>query len=255
MVRIFSFVLIAGAMFLSCASRSGDIRDADATAEIEWDSGSGSNPKDDPAAVLERYTVEFRIPNPLVGEGMTSNRRIDPSHESQIYCRATLLDSIATEADIALACTKDSLDTAQSAEFRRKYREERVQPGRFRIRISMESGFSPKSLEARHWVMYIMNDRGIMIEPVQVKASSASSESDSVYSSYNRMSLPRTRINGEITLYFDRITFFKEDLLGKENTQIALEMAHEKNTVAHVVWKNTKAIKTKDGRRGVRPQR
>ncbi|MHB9028969.1 MAG: hypothetical protein ACYC9O_09380 [Candidatus Latescibacterota bacterium] len=255
MVRVFCILFIIGVTVLSCASRNGVDRGSNTTTEIGWDSGSGPNPADDPAAVLKRHTVEFRIPNPLVGEGMTSNRRIDPSHESQIFCRATLLDSIATEADIAMECAKDSLDTAQSAEFRRTYLAERVQPGRFRIRISMESGFSPKSLEARHWVMYIMNARGVMIEPVQVKTASAVSEKDSIFSSYHRISLPRTRINGEITLYFDRVTFFKEDLLSKENPLIALEMAHEKKTVAHVEWKNAGSIKTKDGKSSVRSQR
>jgi hypothetical protein len=255
MVRIFLSALLAGMFALSCASRSGDGRGTDATAEIGWGNGPDVDLTVDPAAILNRYTVTFRIPNPLVGEGMVSNRRIDPSHESQIYCRATLLDSISTEADIALACAKDSLDTAQSAEFRRKYLEEQVQPGRFRIRISMESGFSPKSLEARHWVMYLMNARGIMIEPVQVITAGTVSEKDSIYSSFHRISLPRTRINGEITLYFDRVTFFREDLLGKENSLIALELAHEKKTVAHVVWKNSGARKTKDGKSSVSPQR
>ncbi len=255
MVRFFYLPLVLGATVFACASRSGDIRDADAVAEIRWGAAAESDSAEDAAAVIKLHTVAFRIPNPLVGQGLASSRRVDPNHESQIYCRATLLDSIATEADITLACEKDSLDADRRIEFRRKYLEERTQPGRFRIRIAMESGFSPKSIDPAHWAMYIMNARGIMIEPAQIKTTPAISKKDSIYSSFHRMSLPRNLINGEIILYFDQVTFFKENLLGEENPFIALEMAHEKETVARVVWRNAGAIEKKDGGKDVRTQR
>jgi hypothetical protein len=236
MIRIFSILLLLAAG-LACASRSGYVPGADAAGEF---GGPPSFPADsswDPKAVLSRYTVNFKIPNPLVDGGI-STRVSDPSHEDRIYCRATLLDSVSTEADIALACRKDSLDAAAAVDFRRKYIEERTQPGRFRIRIEMESGFSPKSLDPVNWVMYLVNSRGVMIEPAQVLSSLSGAVQDSVYSSFNRAVLPRTRIRGEIVLFFDRVTFFKEDLLGEESPFIALEMAHNKETVARVAWKN-----------------
>lgn len=242
MSRIIPIVLILAVAGLACASRSGSFSDSDAVTEISWTQSSGADPAGNADAVLDRYSVDFKVPNPLIDAGI-STRRSDPSHENLIYCRATLLDSISTEADIAFACRKDSLDVQAGAEFRRKYLEERTSPGRFRIRISMESGFSPKSLDPAHWVMYIVNSRGVMIEPVQIQSSLANTVQDSIYSNFHRLSLPRTRIHGEIILSFDRVTFFKQDLLGSDNQFIALEMAREQKTVARVVWKNASAAK------------
>ncbi len=222
---------------LSCGSH-GSFPDSDARSTIGNAAPSGSGSPVSPKSILDRYTLEFKIPNPLAEPGSVVNRRADPSHEGQIYCRATLLDSISTEADIAFTSSKDSLSGESYDRFRKKYLEEKVRPGQFRIRIAMESGFSPKSLDPKHWVMYLMNSRGVMIEPAQVQFTPGSSLRDSLYSSYQRVSLPRTRIYGYTTLYFDRVTFFKEDLLGKDSPYILLEIVQNQKTVARALWKN-----------------
>ncbi len=254
MSRIVAVLILLGITGLACASRSGGLHDVDAVTEIGWDSSPDLDPATNAEAVLERYSVDFKIPNPLLDAGV-STRRIDPSHESQIHCRATLLDSISTEADIEAVCRRDSLDTAGKEEYRRNYLKEHVHPGRFRIRIDMESGFSEKSIDPEHWVIYLVDAKGVMIEPVQVSSSMAGAVQDSVYSSFHRLSLPRTRIHGQITLSFDRVTFFKEDLLGKANPVIFLEIVHEKETVARVAWKNRRAEKKEQGAENVRTER
>lgn len=233
-------LLFVCAALYSCASGSNGVRGADAVALFGGTGGSSASPEFDPDAVLGRSTVEFKIPNPLVDTGMALTRRIDPGHENLIYCRAVLLDSLATEADIASVCRKDSLDANAREAYRRKYMEEQVKPGQFRIRISMESGFSPKSLDPSHWIIYIMNAKGIALEPVHIVSTPVISKSDSVFSAYHRTSLPRTLMRSDITLYFNRVTFFKEDLLGSANPFIALELVNNQKTVARVAWKRTK---------------
>lgn len=219
---------------VSCTSARNGIKDVSVVADLTPEEDASAA---DPKKILERHTVEFKIPNPLADQGMSGIRRVDPSHESEIFCKATLLDSLATEADIAETCARDSLDEKAGAEFRKNYLSEHVRPGQFRVRISMESGFSPKSLDPVHWVIYLENARGIAVEPTQIVSSIAKSRSDSIYSSYHRMSLPRTLIRGDITLYFNRMTFFREDLLGPANSHIVLEMVQDKRTVARIAWK------------------
>ncbi len=225
---------------VSCSSTRNGVRNVNAVAELTPDGKTSAADVADPLKILERHTVEFKIPNPLADQGMTGIRRVDPSHESQIFCKATLLDSLSTEADIAAICARDSLGETARAEFRKNYLAEHVRNGQFRVRISMESGFSPKSLDPTHWVIYLENAKGIALEPTHIISSIAKSQSDSIYSSYHRMSLPRTLIRGDITLYFNRMTFFREDLLGPANAYIVLEMVQEKRTVARVAWKRTR---------------
>lgn len=236
MIR-YLFLLLACGVLFSCASGSNSIRGADAVALIGEPGKTRADARSNPESVLNSSTVEFKIPNPLLDQGMALIRRSDPSHESLIYCRAVLLDSLATEADIAVTCRRDSLDAGACETFRRKYLGEQVKPGQFRIRISMESGFSQKSLEPGHWIMYLMNAKGVAIEPVSIVSNPVVSVNDSVFSAYRRASLPRNLMRSDITLYFNRVTFFKEDLLGAANPYVALEMVNDHKTVARVVWK------------------
>lgn len=240
MKRCIGLLLLFCATAYSCASRPHGIRDADAVAFFGGPGDSSAKRQVEPDTLLSSFTVKFKIPNPLIEQGAAGIRRIDPSHENWIYCRAVLLDSLATEVDIASVCRKDSLDANASEVYRRKYMEEQVKPGQFRIRISMESGFSPKSLDPNHWVMYLINAKGVAVEPVNITSTPVVSTNDSIFSASNRISLPRTLMRSDITLYFNRVTFFKEDLLGSANPFIALELVNEQKTVARVVWKRSK---------------
>lgn len=239
MKRYLLSLALAVAAALSCSSRSHLIRGADAVAVFGGSGVTQTNIRSNPDSVLAKYTVSFKIPNPLIDQGIAISRRFDPNHEGVIYCRAVLLDSLATEADIASACRKDSLDTAASEAFRKKYLAERVTPGQFRIRISMESGFSSKSLDQSHWVIYLLNAKGIAIEPQRIDSTPVTSRDDSVYSSFSRMSMARSLMRSDITLYFNRVTFFKEDLLGSGNPYIALDLVSDQKTVARVGWKRS----------------
>ena len=228
MKYIFILITLSCLAVFSCGFHSGDFPGSDARATFGSVAPPDSTGAVSPRSILDRYTLEFKIPNPLAETGSMINVRSDPSHEGQIYCRATLLDSISTEADIAVASARDSLAGEGYDRFRKKYLEENVHPGQFRIRIAMESGFSPKSLDPRHWVMYLRNSRGVMIEPAQIQFISGSTIRDSLYSAYHRTSLPRTRIYGSTTLHFNRVTFFKEDLLGKDTPYFLLEIVQNK---------------------------
>lgn len=232
-------LVFCGMAWLSCASRSGIFKHADKVADISKISKPEFKTESDAENILNQYTIPFRIANPLIEPGsITSNiRRMDPSHEEQIYCKAILLDSLSTEADIRYQARKDSLGEKASAEYRQKYLQEKVQNGQFRIRIEMESGFSPLSIDPKFWSIYILDDRGVMIEPLQIVTNRVVSEQDSVYSSSHRIKLARNRIQGELILFFNRITFFKEDLFGPNNRAIALEMTRDQKTLARVVWK------------------
>jgi hypothetical protein len=235
-----SFCLIVGVFLsiagLSCASRYGSLSHVDKIADI---SKITNQVNDEPEKILKEYTIEFRIANPLVEPGTISNsiRRVDPSHEEQIYCKATLLDSLSTEADMRYQALKDSLDQKSYAEFRKKYLDEQVNKGQFRIRIGMESGFSQMSLDPKYWAIYIIDSKGVMIEPVQITASPVVSEQDSIFINSRGYKFPRNRIYRELTLFFNRTTFFKEDLFGPQNKTIALEITREKKTLARVAWK------------------
>jgi hypothetical protein len=242
-----AIIILSSLTVLSCASRSGNFPNSDAHATIGISAAPDSNKADSPKSILDRYTVDFKIPNPLADPGSVMNRRTDPSHEGQIYCRATLLDSTATEADIAFTSARDSLSGEGYDRFRKKYMEENIRSGQFRIRIAMESGFSPKSLDPKHWIMYLINSKGVMIEPSLIQFTPGSSKLDSLTVGYQRISMPRTRIYGYITLYFNRVTFFKEDILGPATPYLLLEIVQDQKTVARVLWKkeNEKAKKIK----------
>jgi hypothetical protein len=237
-VGIFIMV-VCGMAWLSCASRTVIYRHADGDADVTKIASPDLTTGNDAEKILNRYTIPFRIANPLIEPGsITGNiRRVDPSHEEQIYCKAILLDSLATEADIRYHAGKDSLDQKATAEYRQKYLSENVPKGQFRIRIEMESGFSPLSIDPKFWSIYILDERGVMIEPLQIITTKAVSKQDSVYSNVHRLNLPRNRIQGEMTLFFNHMTFFKEDLFGPNNHAIALEMTREQKTLARVVWK------------------
>lgn len=231
--------VIMGIAGLSCASRYASLSHADKVSDISKITKQEFKTDLDAEKILNQYTIEFRIANPLIDPGSISNsiRRVDPSHEEQIYCKAILLDSLSTEADILHQAMKDSLDQKSYTDFRRKYLDEQIKDGQFRIRIEMESGFSPMSLDPKYWSIYIIDAKGVMIEPLQITTIPVVSEQDSIYSSSHRYKLPRNRIRGGLTLFFNRVTFFKENLFGPDNQFIALEITREKKTLSRVAWK------------------
>jgi hypothetical protein len=233
-------VMIVCAVMSSCASEYKGIGRADAVALIGT---TAPGPHANADSILARSTLDFVIPNPLVEDGISVSLKSDPSHENTIRCKAVLLDSVTTEADIASICRRDSLDSAAAAKFRETYLQEQVKPNQFRIRISMESGFSPKSLDPKFWVIFLMTSQGIAVEPLSVTSTPVVTKDDSVYSVQSRISMPRSLIRGDITLSFNRVTFFHEDLLGPDNPFIALELVKDRKTVARVVWKRSKDIR------------
>jgi hypothetical protein len=239
MKRFLTFLLLGGALAWSCSSHSGSIRGADGVAWFGGTMAASMNTASNPDSILAKQTVKFKIPNPLIGPGMGGIRRADPNHESLIYCSAVLLDSLGTEADISAACKKDSLGAEACATFRAGYLTEKVKPGQFRIRISMESGFSPKSLDPAHWVIYLLTAQGVAIEPLRIDTTPVAVKSDSIYSSFNRLNLPRSLMRSDVTLSFNRVTFFKEDLFGSGNPYIVLEMVSDQKTVARVAWERS----------------
>ncbi|MFC1607044.1 hypothetical protein ACFL47_03645 [Candidatus Latescibacterota bacterium] len=226
-------------LFVSCGALKMNLGDVDDVSDVSALETAKSETIDDLAQLLDEYSIDFEVNNPLI-DANSRMRRFDPNHERIIKCRATLLDTRATEAEISYQSLKDSLDSAASDEFRNKYVSEQLRDGMFRIRISMESGFSPKSMEPDHWTIYLENSRGIMIEPNDITTSSVSTIEDSVYSDFYRVNLPRRLLTREITLYYSQTTFFGEDLLSPKNPFIVLVMARNKRTLARVAWKTSK---------------
>jgi len=229
-------IVIICLVFVSCASAPNNLRDVETIADVSESRSREILTCENAEEYLNRYSIDFKIPNPFVGDSVISSRRVDPSHEATIYCRATLLDEVSTEADIIIGCEKDSLDEASCEKFRKTYIEKNVREGMFRIRILMVSGFSPKSMDPDHWAIYIEDARGIMIEPKEIKTYEVSASQDTIYSKYYGIFLPRNLLRRDINLYFQRRTFFGEDLLGEENPHIVFVMSHEKKTVARVAW-------------------
>ena len=223
----------------SCSSGTGRLRNMDAVVDISTINADEHITHDNAEEILNLYSIDFQIPNPLYGESERKFRKVDPSHESLIYCRATLLEDFSTEADILVQCLKDSLDEKACDEFRKSYFENHVRDGMFRILIKMESGFSPKSMEPDHWAMYIENAHGVMIEPIDIATTEVTACQDSVFSNYHRIHLPKNVLQRDITLYFNRQTFFGEDLLGEENPYIIFVMSHEREEIARVAWNFT----------------
>ena len=236
MKKIVFVVLISCLIFLSCTSVSRGPRDVNEISDVsEMDTGQKIT-FDNADSILTNYSMDFTVPNPLYGDNSSRISRFDPSHESTIHCRAILLDDFSTEADILVQCKTDSLDQGESEEFRKNYTEKNLRDGMFRIRIEMESGFSEKSIEPKHWSIYLENSDGVMIEPFEIINSTIKTLTDSVYSEYYQINFPRNLMKRTITLYFKNRTFFGEDLLGGENQFIVLVMSRKKRTVARVAW-------------------
>lgn len=184
--------------------------------------------------ILKQYVIEFVIPNPL--SGGSGSRSLGENRESVIACRAALLDDFSTEADILYNCRVDSLSPEDSADYREKYLRDNVRDGMFRILISMESGFSSKSMEPDYWSMYLETPDGIMIEPVDRIATPVITADDSLYSETFNRTLFSINLKRNITLYFRNTTFFGENLLGGDNPYLILVISREQQTVARIAW-------------------
>ena len=239
MKKNYIIILLYLLFVISCAGID-HFKNADAFVDISNIRNVDIVSYDNAENIVQQYTIDFKIPNPLFGGTETRLRKTDPKHEDTIYCRATLLDDFSTEADILKNCPKDTLEEESCKECRKRYVEQHMRNGMFRIRVSLESGFSLKSMETDHWAMYIENARGIMIEPEEIVASQVTTLQDSTYSNYYRINLPRSLLYRDITLYFKQRTFFGEDLLGEDNPFIVFIMSHEQKTVARVVWNISK---------------
>jgi len=245
-MRTAFLTLLIAVLTLSCASRQNLPKDVETVADVTEFTAGAVVTADDAERILDAYSIEFTIPNPLFGESSFNSRRIDPSHQSTIVCTATLLDDLSTKADILAQCGKDSLDERSCRRFEETYREENVREGMFRIRITMESGFSRKSLDPDFWAIYVETAGGIMVEPADIVTREISAQSDSVFSNYHRSSFARNLFYRDVVLYFKRVTFFGEDLLGGASPFLVFVMSREKKTVARVAWniadgpKNTK---------------
>ena len=236
MIRIFLNIFVCCFIISSCATSTKRLRDVENIADISTINACEHVTKDNAKKILRHYTINFKIPNPLFGDTGNRPQRVTPKHEETIYCQAILLEDFSTEADIFVQCRKDSLDEKSCEDFRKNYFEQHVRDGMFRIQISMESGFSDKSMEPGLWDMYIENVRGVMIEPIDIEKSKISALQDTVFSSFERINLPRNVLHRDITLYFKRITFFGEDLFGKENPFIVFVISRKQKIVSRVAW-------------------
>ena len=221
---------------ISCGAGSVAMRDVETVANISKFKDKSIENVEIAEKALSEYSVEFEIPNPLTDAG-SMYRRIDPNHEDKIICRATLLDDVSSEADILCQCSRDSLSVEECESFTKNYRDEKIRDGMFRIRVSMESGFSPKSMDPKHWVIYIENSKGNVIEPNDIVTSPVTTLEDSIYSNYHRINLPRKLLKRSFELYFKQTTFFGEDLLSTNNPFIVLVFNREKRTLSRVAWK------------------
>ena len=235
-MKIVLCIFLTCLLIYSCSAGSGKLRDVDMIIDISAVSTKKSITYENAQNILDQFSTAFQIPNPLFGGNESILRKSDPNHESIILCTAILLNDYSTEADIMNQCMKDSLDEHSCNELREKYIEQHVRDGMFRIRISMESGFSTKSMEPDLWAMYIEDTNGVMIEPSDITVSEFKALKDTLYSNYNRVYLHRNIMLRDITLYFKRITFFGEDLFGKDNPYIVLVLSHKRKTVARMAW-------------------
>ena len=229
---------------VSCGSAKLQLGHVDSVSDISSFKPVPIRTTVDAEKVIKLYSIDFDIPNPLFGQN-TTFRRNDPNHEDIIKSRATLLDETSTEADILYYCFRDSLGAAAYETYRQVYTRDKVRKGMFRIRISMESGFSPKSMEPEYWTMYLENAKGVMIEPADITVTPVTSLEDSIFSDFYRVNLPRNLIKREMTLYFNRNTFFGEDLLSRENPFIVLVITREKKTLERLAWKSSALPKKK----------
>lgn len=223
-------------VILSCASGPKGLRDVSEAVDISDVDTSVPVTPENSEDILRKYIADFEIPNPLFGDSYGSNIRMDPSHQNSIRCRVVLLDDYSTDAYVMYQSVADSLEEGQNKVPFDIDSEPGPREGMFRIRISMESGFSEKSMDPDHWVIYIENARGTMIEPDKIVSTPVISNRDSVFSAYQQTHLPRNLLRSRIFLYFKKTTFFGEDLLGPDNPFIVLVMTHEKRTVARIGW-------------------
>jgi len=237
-VLAFVAASLAGCAFFG----SVKVKDVNAILKITPESVGGEVTRDNAEEILGKYSVDFTIPNPLFDTGSSRYRKFDPGHQHEIFCKAVLLDDVSTRADILVRCMKDSLDECPCREFEKEYRGKNIKEGMFRIRISMESGFSKKSMEPEHWAFYIEDTNGVMIEPVEIRASEITTVEDSVYSAYHRAFFPRTVLSRDITCYFERVTFFGEDLFGGQNPFIIFVMSREKKELVRIAWARSEGV-------------
>ncbi len=242
--RFFHLLVLSVFVCVACGSASLHLDNVDYLSDISSIKPAPIQSAEEAEKVNKLYSIDFDIPKPLYGSD-TSLQRMNPNHEKTIKSHITLLDDTSTEADILSHCLRDSLDAAACDKYREEYTREKVRKGMFRIRILMESGFSPKSMEPEHWTIYIENAKGIIIEPADITASEVTSLEDSVYSDFYRINFSRHLMKRDLTLYFNRITFFGEDLLSRENPFIVLVITREKKTLARLAWKTSALPKKK----------
>ena len=232
-------VLSAMACLVCFSCSSGTIiKNVDAVSDISKLENREKVTYDNARDVINAYTALFTIPDPLYSGNSSSSyaRRMNQKLLGNISCRAVLLNDYSTEADIIMMSLLNAGDDSAMSAFRKQYIEENVRDGMFRIRITMQSGFSEKSMDPEHWALYLENTRGVMIEPTDIVVSEPQAAQDSVYSDYSRVYLRRNVLSRDITCYFKRITFFGEDLFSENNPFITFVISHEQKTVARIAW-------------------
>jgi len=231
---------------VSCASGKNNIKNADYVADIKKVRYVSPVDQSNYTDIVKKYSINFKIPNPLLGEASFNPRRFDPNHENEILCRAILLDDVSSEAEIYRICRKDSLNIAFRDSLLDDTRTKFARKGIFRIKIDMESGFSEKSLEAENWAIYIENANGVMIEPQNIIQSPIIGKEDSVSAFRNTPMVQRRVMSREITLLFNKTTFFGQDLFSEKNPLIALVISQKKKTAARIVWSLSETTKKKN---------
>jgi hypothetical protein len=240
--KFFPFLLILVSslvifLFLFSCGGKPAVKDTDSSTDITKGPKSPKSMNENVAQkVLEHYTTAFSIPNPLYG-GMENSRGFNQRREGSIQCWATLLDEYSSEADMAYQCLSDSLDSDACDSLKTHYRKHKIREDKFSIRIYMETGFSAKSVEPSLYTVFLETPKGVIIEPKDVVTSQVEAKQDSIYSEYYYRYVPRVALTRDITYYFDKVTFYGEELLGEENPYIILVVNHEKETLARVGWR------------------
>jgi hypothetical protein len=243
-IRVSILFLALGALAAGCGAGTTVVENDKFLRDIRpWRSGDAVT-SENAAEVLKVYTIPFSIPNPLYGE--TSVRQTDPVNQSTISCRATLLDSISTAADIFLRCRMDSLDAAAGTAFAGRYRRDNLRENTFRIRITMETAFSEKSLEPRHWAMYVETADGVLVEPSDIEITPSEARADTTGRRNEPFKFGRRMYARDMTLYFKQVTFFGADLLGPDNPYLLFVMSRERNEIARIAWRHAAEKASRD---------
>ncbi len=229
-------LLLFSLMIVSCAAKQELAINADTTVNLVDIDRSERVTIDNSEDILDSFSSEFSIPNPLFGDSSVGRGR--DSFRSLINCNAVLLDDYSSRADMLAFARQDSTDSARE-ERMDKYRAEQLRDGMFRIRITMDSGFSDKSMEPDHWAMFIENAKGVQIEPTDIVASPVFTHSDSVFSQYGHTYFRTKGMKRTITLYFKQVTFFGEDLLSMHNPYLVLVISREQKKLARIAWHHT----------------